>query len=52
MSNNAPDYKDNLFFIPTYPQIEEYKKKIEELKKRIDQLEQENKRLKQQINGK
>ena len=50
MGNNAPDYEDNLFFIPTYPQIEEYKKRIKELEEQVKQLEQENEKLKQEKN--
>jgi cell division protein FtsB len=50
MSNNAPDYEDNLLFIPTNLQTEEYETQIKQLKERIEQLEQENEKLKQERN--
>lgn len=50
MSNNAPDYEDNLIFLPEQNVYDEKDKIIEELKAKIAKLEKENSFMRNELN--
>ena len=50
MSNNAPDYEDNLIFLPEQNVYDEKDKIIEELKAKIAKLEKENAFMRNELN--
>lgn len=50
MTNNAPDYEDNLVFLPNEEKENDKDKIIEELKEKIEKLEKENNFMKYELN--
>lgn len=50
MSNNEPDYENNLIFPPEQDIYDERDKIIEELKAKIEKLEKENTFMRNELN--
>lgn len=50
MSNNTPDYENNLVFLPEQDVYDEKDKIIEELKAKIEKLEKENTFMRNELN--
>lgn len=50
MTNNTPDYEDDLVFLPEQNISDEKDKIIKELKEKIEQLEKENAFMRHELN--